>query len=207
MKLTLEELRLNYNSACNAYLAAFCEKHGYDYEPDAWVGNDPGGIAEVGDLFVSMADMLTDIDRDAPEEEYIKYYDYCMRVGGICDGKLNTPNYDSWLRGCPRMDEEQIARLEELQRDVRCAEMNLKVEIDRINNLKQELKDNNGTDVWEGDIVEWENLMKINRRSVIAYRDRMFCFVDANNEPEEIWCCSFTKIGNIHDTPELLKTE
>lgn len=133
-----EELRLSYNSACNAYLAAFCEKHGYDYEPDAWVGDDPGGIAEVGDLFVSMADMLTDIDRDAPEEEYIKYYDYCMRFGGICDGKLNTPNYDSWLRGCPRMDEEQIARLEELQRDVRSAEMNLKVEIDRINNLKQE---------------------------------------------------------------------
>lgn len=133
-----EELRLSYNSACNAYLAAFCEKHGYDYEPDAWVGNDPGGIAEVGDLFVSMADMLTDIDRDAPEEEYIKYYDYRMRVGGICGGKLETPNYDSWLRGCPRMDEEQIARLEELQRDVRSAEMNLKVEIDRINNLKQE---------------------------------------------------------------------
>lgn len=138
MKLTREELRLNYNAACNAYLAAFCEKHGYDYEPDAWVGNDPGGIAEVGDLFVSMADMLADIDRDAPEEEYIRYYDYCMRIGGICDGKLETPNYDSWLRGCPRIDEEQIARLEELQRDVRCAEMNLKVEIDRLNNLKQE---------------------------------------------------------------------
>lgn len=34
--------------------------------------------------------------------------------------------------------EEQIARLEELQRDVRCAEMNLKVEIDRLNNIKQE---------------------------------------------------------------------
>lgn len=59
-------------------------------------------------------------------------------LGGICDGELVTPNYDSWLRGCPRMDEEQIARLEELQRDVCCAEMNLKVEIGRINNLKQE---------------------------------------------------------------------
>ena len=85
-----------------------------------------------------MADMLTDIDRDAPEEEYIKYYDYCMRVGGICDGKLNTPNYDSWLRGCPRMDEEQIARLEEFQSGIRDAEALLKKELNRLNNLKQE---------------------------------------------------------------------
>ena len=50
MKLTREELRLSYNAVCNAYLAAFCEKHGYDYEPDAWVGDDPGGIAEVGEV-------------------------------------------------------------------------------------------------------------------------------------------------------------
>ena len=136
--MSREELRLNYNAVCNAYLAAFCEKHGYDYEPDAWAGNDPGGIAEVGDLFVSMADILTDIDLDAPEDEYVKYYDHCMRVGSIADGKLETPNYDSWLRGCPRMDEEQIARLEELNRDVWRAEMNLEIELGIINNLKQE---------------------------------------------------------------------
>ena len=136
--MSREELRLNYNAACNAYLAAFCEKHGYDYDPAAWVGNDPGGIAEVGDLFVSMADMLTDIDRDAPEEEYIKYYDYCMRVGAIANGELEIPNYDSWLRGCPRMDEEQIARLEELQHDIYDAKLHLRVDIERLNNLKQE---------------------------------------------------------------------
>lgn len=104
----LRRLRLNYNAACNAYLAAFCEKHGYDYEPDAWVGDDPGGVAEVGDMVVSMADILTDIDRDAPEEEYVKYYDYCLRVGSIANGELVTPNYDSWLRGCPRMDEDDV---------------------------------------------------------------------------------------------------
>jgi hypothetical protein len=33
-----------------------------------------------------MADILTDIDRDAPEEEYVKYYDYCLRVGSIANG-------------------------------------------------------------------------------------------------------------------------
>ena len=131
--MSREELRLNYNAACNAYLAAFCEKHGYDYDPAAWVGNDPGGIAEVGDLFVSMADMLTDIDRDAPEEEYIKYYDYCMRVGAIANGELETPNYDSWLRGCPRLDEEQFRRMEELQRNIRDAELRLKAEIGKLN--------------------------------------------------------------------------
>lgn len=45
MKLTREELRLNYNEACNAYLMAFCEKHGFDYADAArsWVGGDVGG--------------------------------------------------------------------------------------------------------------------------------------------------------------------
>lgn len=132
MKLTREELRLNYNEACNAYLLAFCEKHGYDHEPDAWAANDPDGIAEIADMFVAMSDIITDIDRDAPEEEYVKYYDYCLRVGSIAGGELTVPNYDSWLRGCPRMDEEQIKRLEELQQDIRNAEMVLKEEIDNV---------------------------------------------------------------------------
>ena len=136
--LTREELRLNYNAACNAYLAAFCEKHGYDYDPDMWASNAPGGIAEVGDIFVIMPDILTDIDRDAPKEEYVKYYAYCMRVRSIAGGRLKTPNYGSWLQGCPRMDEEQIARLEEFQSGIRDAESLLMKEIDRLNNLKQE---------------------------------------------------------------------
>lgn len=132
MKPTREELKLNYTAACNAYMAAFCEKHNFDYEPDAWVGGDPGGIAEINDLFVSMDDMRADIDRDAPEEEYIKYYDYCARVGAIGHGELSTPNYDSWLRGCPRINEERIAFLESLQERVARAKASLKAEIDRL---------------------------------------------------------------------------
>lgn len=67
------------------------------------------------------------------------------------------------------------------------------------------LADKNDKEIYEGDIVEWENLAGTNTRSVIAYRERMFCFVDANNNPQEIWCYIFSKIGNIHDNPELLK--
>lgn len=42
-----ELLRKNYEDACNAYLRAFCQKHGYD-EDDAvnsWAAGDVGGIA------------------------------------------------------------------------------------------------------------------------------------------------------------------
>lgn len=67
------------------------------------------------------------------------------------------------------------------------------------------MKDKNGEEICEGDIVEWENMMGTKMCSVIAYRGRGFCFVDARNKPEEIWCYVFKKIGNIHDDPELLK--
>lgn len=43
MKLTREELRLNYNEACNAYLMAFYEKlrERREKEPDKVHGKDP----------------------------------------------------------------------------------------------------------------------------------------------------------------------
>ena len=39
------KLKSDYEKACNAYLQAFCEKHGYDYEDAtrSWVGGDVGG--------------------------------------------------------------------------------------------------------------------------------------------------------------------
>ena len=90
---------------------------------------DVGGITECADYIVGMDDIITDIDRDAPEDEFVKYYDYCLRVGSIACGKISTPNYSSWLSGCPRMSEEQITRLEELQRDIRKAERELEEQI------------------------------------------------------------------------------
>lgn len=107
-----EVLKNNYEIACNAYLEAFCDKHGFDYDvaKDDWVANVVGDCCMLGDFCVSFDDMRTDIDMDAPKEEYFNYYDYYLEayeLGFIC------PNYANWLRGCPRLSEEQRKSLRE----------------------------------------------------------------------------------------------
>ena len=67
------------------------------------------------------------------------------------------------------------------------------------------LEDRNGKEIYEGDIVKWENLMKTPMRSVIRYIYNGFKFTDFDGEDQEIWCGVFEIIGNIHDNPELAK--
>jgi hypothetical protein len=132
MKVKKQKLRKDYNNACNAYLRAFCEKNGYDYADavQSWRGSDPGGVTIIAGQFVHMDDIITDIDMNAPKAEYIKYRSYCQRIGSIIGLNLKTPTYDVWLRGYPWMSEDKIKHLEELQRRVRVAELELKRAID-----------------------------------------------------------------------------
>ena len=50
------KFKSDYEKACNAYLQAFCEKHGYDYEDAtrSWVGGDVWRITECADYIVGM---------------------------------------------------------------------------------------------------------------------------------------------------------
>ena len=102
-----ELVKRRYEDACNDYLRLFCEKHRFDYDEtvNSWVAGEAGGVCALGDYFVSFEDMKTDIDNDAPKDEYWLYYDYSLEaheLGFIC------PNYVNWLLGCPRLSEEQI---------------------------------------------------------------------------------------------------
>ena len=82
-------LKDNYKKACDAYLQRFCELIEMDMYYADWV--DVGGVAEIGDYYVSMQDMMTAVENNIGYEQFIKWYDYTMS-NRYC-------NLYSWLRG------------------------------------------------------------------------------------------------------------
>lgn len=106
-----------YYDSCNALLEAFCEKHGFDYEDarKSWVAGCVGETVCCGDYFFNMDVIVTDLKENAPEGELLKWYDYdteCHYLG------TNGCNYSSWLKGCPRLSEDEMAEIRVCQKIV-----------------------------------------------------------------------------------------
>lgn len=112
--MSKEKLRLDYENACNAYLKAFCEKHDFCYEEAYWCGDDVGGIADCGTYTFDMATIRTDIDEDAPKEELMRHYDYCLDA---IEFKLSIPNFHAWIHGCPRTGKEWFKKMRKMRED------------------------------------------------------------------------------------------
>ncbi len=115
--MSKEKAREYFVKGCNEYLRLFCEKHDFDYEEakESWVANCVGDVTCVGDIFVGMQTIITDIEMDAHKEEFIKWYDYNLVAHEF---GFNTPNFESWLRGCPRVSEETFKKLQGLKNDL-----------------------------------------------------------------------------------------
>ncbi|MDR3266239.1 MAG: hypothetical protein LBT24_01535 [Tannerella sp.] len=109
-----KKLKENYEKACNDYARAFCDKHGYDYSETYWVGT-PGSILSVCDYDVDMETIIQDIELEAKKEEFLRWYDYCLRLGML---SVLTPNFSSWVRGCPRRSEKEIKKLEDKKKRI-----------------------------------------------------------------------------------------
>lgn len=114
-------------------MKAFCEKHEFDYEDakDSWVANDIGGVVCCGDYYFSMADIITDITEEAPDNELLAWYEYTLNCGTL---GLPSVNYHSWLHGCPRYSEDKFEHIRELQKNVAQAKHMLHEEIKLMKN-------------------------------------------------------------------------
>ena len=115
--MSKEKAREYFVKGCNEYLRLFCEKHDFDYEEakESWVANCVGDVTCVGDIFVGMQTIIADIEMDAPEDEFIKWYDYNLVAHEF---GFTTPNFESWLKGCPRVSQESFDKLEAIKKDL-----------------------------------------------------------------------------------------
>lgn len=114
--MSKEQAREYFEKGCAEYLRLFCEKHEFDYEDarNSLPNRMLLDVVCIGDYFVDMRDIITDIEQDAPEDEYEKWYFYTLDAHNL---GLTTPNYVSWLKGCPRCSQEEIERLFKLKRE------------------------------------------------------------------------------------------
>lgn len=109
----MKELQENYKIICNTYAHKFAEKHEYSF--DGWVADKVGEVAMMGDYYVDFRDIKYDIDNDIDADEYVKYYDYCLEVGML---NLTVPNYESWCKGCPRIPQEALDKIQGLRMEL-----------------------------------------------------------------------------------------
>lgn len=112
--MSKEKAKEYFEKGCNEYLRLFCEKHELDFgeAKSSWVANEVGGVVCVGDYFIGMETIITDIEMDAPEKEFDEWYYYNIDAHEF---NFPTPNFKSWLLGCPRASEETFAKLRELK--------------------------------------------------------------------------------------------
>ena len=115
--MSKELARAHFIKGCNEYLRVLCEKHDFDFEEakDSWVGGSIGEITMCGDYYVAMPTIIADIEMDAPEEEFIKWYDYNLVANEF---GFTTPNFESWLKGCPRVSSETFNKLQVLKNNL-----------------------------------------------------------------------------------------
>lgn len=126
MKKTLNE---QWTKLCNQYLLEFCNKHDYILEPDPWVCDDVGTIANICDMFIAMEIIRYDIDNDVPEEYFEKWYWKSLDLYEL--GVTNWMNYPSYCKGAPDVwTEERMQELRESKKRVEQAKADLEKLID-----------------------------------------------------------------------------
>lgn len=111
------ELISNYENAVNAIVEEFKKKQELSSNDGYWIANQIGEVYDFGDTYTfDFNDVLLDIKENADKGEIFKWRNYMLRIwqlnnmaGGVL---LSEINYRNWLRGCPRLTEEELNTIE-----------------------------------------------------------------------------------------------
>ena len=101
---THQNIKTSWKNICDEYVRAFCERHEidnieYEIENDyVWVGSDPGSIACISDMYISMSDLRYDVDNNINPEYFTKWYWTAVERAEL---GIKYMNYESFCKGCP----------------------------------------------------------------------------------------------------------
>lgn len=113
-KAHIDYLKTEYADIVGDYCQLFCQKHGFDYCPDEWVGGDVGGVLQVNDdYFFNFDDMRYDIDNDVEKGVFMEWYEYSVEVEFV-EGTRNV-NYRSWCMGYRPYTADQLKAMRDAQ--------------------------------------------------------------------------------------------
>jgi hypothetical protein len=95
--IKLQELKNQYDFACNEYLQKFCNKQ--QIESDGWVGDEVGGIASFCcEYFFSISDIVFDINSKQPKGLILQWQNDGVEYN-MCGDKNESINYKSYTMG------------------------------------------------------------------------------------------------------------
>lgn len=102
--LTLLSLSLveDYDKVCERICEVFCLKHSLSYNPQEAITS-----VHIGDEYLSLLDMVTDLRYNAVPGEVRKFHDYYLRVQ---EAHMGVFSYTEWLiHGGPVWSDEELA--------------------------------------------------------------------------------------------------
>lgn len=134
-------LNQKFNALCEEYRKAFVEyyfteEEGGEPAGSWWISDEPGGVLCVNDdVFFGFDEMRYCVDNDVEYEDLMEWYDYTLRLG-LIDQEIPTPNFNSWLKGCPRFSETQLEEIEERKQKIQAIKKEIEMMIKKMKKEK-----------------------------------------------------------------------
>ena len=132
--------RIAWNEICFQYVEAFCQRHKYTLECDAWVAGDVGTTICIHDMYIGMDEIRYDVDNEVPVEKFEDWYWKSLDVYELTGEKWL--NYPSFCNGAPDpWPDERLNKIRESKKKIDLLKKELYEEIE---NYKRQNKNQIG---------------------------------------------------------------